>query len=100
VPQGLTPLEAQIWKQCKAAVEATRTYQPSDLVFFRLMVKTVAEAESPGDMPPTARARIYQAAGSMLNAFGLSPLARERVKPFEDFRTPGERVLSLVEGGR
>jgi hypothetical protein len=98
-PRDLNAREAAVWRELARAVEALGTYQPSDMIFFRLTVRTVAEAEAPGDMPPTARARVLQAAGSMLNAFGLSPLSRERVKPVIDSRSPHERILAIVDGG-
>lgn len=79
-PRDLSPREKAIWADLALAVETLGTFQPSDLLFFRLTVRTLAEAEAPGTMAPTARARVLQAAGSMLAAWGLSPLARERVR--------------------
>lgn len=98
-PRDATPAEAEAWRDLKQAVEAVGTYQDSDLVFFTLTVRAVVEARAPGALPPTARARLLQAAGAMLNAFGLSPLSRERVKPAKDPLSPAERVLALVDGG-
>jgi len=99
-PRDLSPLEARIWKELGHAVDEVGTFQLSDLPFFRLMVKTYAAAEEPGDMPATARARVLQAAGAMLNAFGLSPLSRERVKRVEDPRTPSQRIADELRGIR
>ena len=98
-PRRLTARERAIWHELAQAVEALGTFQPSDVLFFRLTVKTIAEAESAATMPSTARARVLQAAGSMLNAFGLSPLSRDCVKPVVDPRTPAQRMLALVDGG-
>ncbi len=91
-PRDLSTLEQRIWRELARAVERVGTFQPSDEPFFRLMVKTYAASEEPGNMPSTARARVLQAAGSMLNAFGLSPLSRERVKSVVDERSPAQRI--------
>lgn len=79
-PKGMPAQQRTIWLELASAVEGLGTFKAEDLMFFRLTVRTVAEAETFDDMPPTARARLLQAAGAMLNAFGLSPLSRERVK--------------------
>lgn len=99
-PRDLLDHEARIWREIAVAVAKLGTYKPSDLVFFRLTVRTVAEAESAAAMPPTARARVLQAAGSMLSAFGLSPLARERIEVPKDNRSVAERILDAAMRGK
>jgi phage terminase small subunit len=91
-PKHLSPEEKAIWLDLAAAVEGLGTYQPSDAMFFALTVRAYAEAFSPAPMAPTARARIVQAAGSMLASWGISPLARQRVEPVRDERSPSERI--------
>jgi phage terminase small subunit len=100
-PRRLSAAERGIWRELAAAVERLGTFQPSDLLFFRLAVKTIAESESSGKIAPTARAKLRQTAASMLNAFGLSPQGRQRVTPVVDKRNAARRVLdALAEGER
>lgn len=100
-PPDLTEAEQRLWLELATAVERLGTFQPSDVLFFRLCVRTLAQAECAAEMAPTARARVLQAAGSMLNAFGLSPLSRERVEIPEDDRSPGDRLRDeLAEATR
>jgi hypothetical protein len=79
-PADLSERERRIWRELADAVERIGTFQPSDALYFRLTVKTLAQAEAPESMAPTARARVLKAAGAMLSGWGLSPLSRERVK--------------------
>jgi hypothetical protein len=104
-PADFDETERAAWREIGDAVgpDGLGTFKASDAVFLRLTVRTVVAAErAAADLStaPTARARMLQAAGSMLNAFGLSPLSRERVKAIEDTRSPTERVLAAVGGDR
>jgi phage terminase small subunit len=80
-PRDLDAEQAKLWRELAGAVERLGTFQPSDVVAFRQMVRTVARAEAcPMGTAASAAGRLEQAAASALAAFGLSPLARERVR--------------------
>jgi hypothetical protein len=90
-PTALDGTQRRIWLELARAVERLGTYQPSDLTAFRAMVRAVTRAElCPLDAPPSAAGRLEQAAASALSSFGLSPLARERVKVPPPPRGPDE----------
>jgi len=98
-PRGLDPQEAALWRELAAAVAKLGTYTATDLVSFRRLVRTVYRAEICGlDAAPSASGRLEQAAASALASFGLSPLARQRVKPVVDGRTTSQRILEAVGG--
>lgn len=100
-PRGLDPQEAALWRELAAAVAKLGTFAATDLVAFRRMVRCVYRAEvCPLDAAPSASGRLEQAAASALASFGLSPLARQRVKPIEDSRSTAERILAAVGGQR
>jgi hypothetical protein len=92
LPRELRP----VGKTVADAITRAGTYTPQDWPYFVLACATYAAALEPGDMPPTARARVLQAAGSMLAAFGLSPMSRDRVKRVEDGRSVGRRILDEI----
>lgn len=97
-PRALDALQRGLWRELARAVEVAGTFQASDLVGFRQMVRTVARAEAaPLDAAPSAAARLEQAAGSALAAFGLTPQARERLKvaPRDD-SAAAQRIRSLI----
>lgn len=92
-PRGLDANQRRLWVELAGAVEELGTFQPSDLASFRGLVRCVARAElCPLDAPPSAAARLEQAAAAALSSFGLSPLARERVK-VAPRRTKADRDL-------
>ncbi len=96
-PRGLESAEAALWRELAAAVTKLGTYAATDVVSFRRMVRCVYRAEICGlDAAPSASGRLEQAAASALASFGLSPLARQRVKPLVDTRSPTERILAAV----
>lgn len=98
-PRDLDPDQRVLWRELARAVERLGTFAPSDLPAFRAMVRSVTRAERcPLDAPPSAAGRLEQAAASALASFGLSPLARERVKVPKDERTATERILAAVRG--
>jgi phage terminase small subunit len=100
-PRALDDDQRRIWFELAKAVERLGTFQPSDLAAFRAMVRSVTRAElCPLDAPPSAAGRLEQAAASALASFGLSPLARERVKVEKDERSVAERILDLAQKGR
>ena len=100
-PRGLDPEEAALWRELAAAVAKLGTYTATDLVSFRRLVRTVYRAEvCPLDAAPSASGRLEQAAASALASFGLSPLARQRVKPVVDPRTPSQRIADELRGIR
>ena len=79
-PRALEECQRVLWAELARAVETLGTYRPSDLAAFRAMVRGVARAERcPLDAPPSAAARLEQAAKSALESFGLTPAARERL---------------------
>jgi hypothetical protein len=83
----------------EAGPNGLRTLRRSDALFVRLAAQAVVAAERAAadtKMAATARARLIQAAGSMLASLGLSPLSRERIKPVEDTRTPAEKLLASI----
>jgi hypothetical protein len=83
-----------LWAELADAVEELGTYKPTDLVSFRRMVRCVFRAEvCPLDAAPSAAGRLEQAAASSLASFGLSPLARQRVKAVADPRSHATRIL-------
>jgi hypothetical protein len=97
-PRGLDPLRRSLWLELARAVEKAGTFMPSDIVAFRQLVRAVARAEAaPLDAPPSAGARLEQAAASALAGFGLTPAARERLKitPPDDSEE-AERLKSLL----
>src|SRR5690349_9697594 len=80
-PRDLDEPQRRVWRELAHAVEALGTFQDSDLCAFRQLVRVVTRAElCPLDAAPSAAARLEQSAGSALERFGLSPLARERVR--------------------
>jgi hypothetical protein len=97
-PRTLDPEQRRLWIELARAVEKAGTFQPSDLVAFRQLVRAVARAEvAPLDAAPSAAARLEQAAASALASFGLTPAARERLKVVPPDTTPeGERIRSLL----
>lgn len=93
-PKRLDADQRRLWLELARAVEKLGTFGGSDLVAFRQLVRAVTRAElCPLDAPPSAAGRLEQAAASALASFGLSPLARERVKPPKDNRSPTDRIL-------
>lgn len=97
-PRDLDPAQRRLWLELAKAVERLGTFQPSDLVSFRQLVRAVTRAElCPLDAAPSAAGRLEQAAASSLASFGLSPLSRDRVRRVEDKRSPVERVLAALE---
>jgi hypothetical protein len=99
-PKHLDDDQRRLWLELAAAVERLGTFQLSDLVSFRAMVRAVTRAElCPLDAPPSAAGRLEQAAASALASFGLSPLARERVKVPKDERSAARRMLESLTAG-
>lgn len=97
-PRGLDPLQRGLWLELARAVEKAGTFQPSDIVAFRQLVRAVARAEAaPLDAPPSAGARLEQAAASALASFALTPASRERMRVTPPDTTPeAERLRSLL----
>lgn len=92
-PRGLDTAERALWIELARAVARLGTYADSDAVAFRRMVRAAYRAEvCPLDAAPSASGRLEQAAASALASFGLSPLARQRVKRVEDSRSPAHRL--------
>jgi phage terminase small subunit len=91
-PKGLDANQKRLWRELASAVEDLGTFQASDIAAFRQLVRSVVRAElCPLDAPPSAAARLEQAAAAALSSFGLSPLARERVK------VPPKREPSILD---
>lgn len=79
-PDDLYPAERVLWRTLAEQVEAIGCYTASDYSAFRLLVRMVALVDAgPGEMAPSAYARIAQTAVGMLGRFGLDPASRGRV---------------------
>lgn len=99
-PRGLPARERAIWRQLAEAVgpEGTGVYSPAFFWSFRLTVKTLflVDAAGPGD-PPTATARLVQAASGMLARLGLDPGSVGRVSPAPKKKEPSAMDEFAVE---
>jgi hypothetical protein len=99
-PRDLDAGERALWAELADAVAELGTFKPTDLVAFRRMVRCVFRAElCPLDAAPSASGRLEQAAASALASFGLSPIARLRVRREVDPRSTGRRILDDLGGG-
>ena len=96
-PKGSSAGFRRAWRLVQPALEQAGTYGgPSDFPRRCLLVQALVIVDSLASdptAPATARVRAIQAAGSALDAFGLSPLARERVQVPDDERSIGQRIL-------
>ncbi len=100
-PRNLDGKQREVWLELAEAVERLGTFQLSDLAAFRAMVRSVTRAElCPLNAPPSAAGRLEQAAASALASFGLSPLARERVKVAKNDRSVAARILAMAREGK
>lgn len=107
-PAELDAREAQVWRELKAQVELLGVYTGSDYTAFKLLVRLTALADSgPGDLAPSAYARIAQTAVGMLGRFGLDPASRGRVpRPEAEQKSENEEAamfgggLVAVPGGK
>jgi phage terminase small subunit len=98
-PKGLTKLEREVWAELAVQVETLGTFSASDLTAFRLMVETVAETRSFDKRDPaTARVRTRQVASTLLQGFGLVPVARERIPSSKKSEDPKKKAASFLFG--
>ena len=92
-PKAWSAREKEIWRQLAKAVgpSGTGVYSASFYWSFWLTVKTLilVDAAAPGD-PPTATARLVQAASSMLSRLGLDPGSVGRVERAPQKREPSD----------
>ena len=81
-PRHLPEAERRVWRELARQVgpDGVGTYSPAFFSAFRLTVKTLALVDAAGlDTPPTALARLVQAASGMLGRLGLDPASVGKV---------------------
>ncbi len=93
-PRGMSEGMRRVWLELAQQVDALGVYTASDFTSFRLMVRSVCEADNiPDDAPHSARVRYIAAASAALQKFGLDPASRSRVesmKPAEGAADPDD----------
>lgn len=107
-PDDLGAREKRVWEELAAQVEALGVYTVSDYTAFKLLVRLTALAdEGPGELAPSAYARIAQTAVGMLGRFGLDPASRGRVpRPAAEEEAENEEQamfgggLKPIDGGK
>lgn len=106
-PDDLDVGEQKLWRTLALQVEALGVYTSSDYTAFRLLVRMTALADAgPGEMAPSAYARIAQTAVGMLARFGLDPASRGRVpRPEAEKEAESEEAemfggLTSIPGGK
>jgi len=98
-PRDLTPTERAVWR--RLAVElAPGIFTSSDVTSFRLLVRSVATAESPpAEMSDSARIHWARMAAAMLGRFGLDPASREKVSVAGEDAGEGDPTDEFTGGG-
>jgi len=103
-PRGLSAGMRQVWLELAREVDDLGVFTASDYTSFRLMVRSVFEADHiADDVPHSARVRYLAAASAALQRFGLDPASRSRVEsqrpatrtenPDDEFAESGLRVV-------
>lgn len=99
-PDDLGARERRVWRELAEQVELLGVYTASDYTAFKLLVRLTSIAdEGPGDLAPSAYARIAQTAVGMLGRFGLDPASRGRVPRPDAEKKVADEEAAMFGGG-
>jgi phage terminase small subunit len=76
-PRSLSAAERKSWREL--APQVSSSFTSADRAAFLLAVRLNVKIDDPGDMAPSAYARMVQVFKGLLEAFGCTPASRNRV---------------------